>query len=420
MAGLNQRSSLAILPGSVMERIRRMPRLVPGCLVCLISLTAMGARGETVAVDSKEALIQAAHAAMPGDVIQIEEGSYPGGVYLSGIHGTKEKPIVIETAGKGSAIFTGSKGGKSGLHLSACSHVTLRRMTVTGFPINGINADDGGDSDRPSVGLQFEFLTITRIGPQGNHDALKLSGLTDFSVRHCVFHGWGGSAIDMVGCHDGRISNCGFTGEANYSQANGIQMKGGSSRIVVEDSVFDRAGQRSINLGGGTGLPYFRPADAAWEARDIEVRSNLFIGSLAPIAWVGIDGGHVHHNTIYLPEKWVARILQENTNPRFGRCRNGRFENNLIVFDRRVQTFVNVGGHTEPNTFNFRNNAWFDQDNPNRGPSDLPVEESGSVIGLDPEFPDPARQDFTIRSKDPRLKGVGFDYRAPSSEASEN
>ena len=89
-------------------------------------------------------------------------------------------------------------------------------------------------------------------------------------------------------------------------------------------------------------MPFFRPADATWEASGIEVSDNCFLGSLAPICWVGIDGGYVHHNTIVRPEKWVARILQENTDPRFGRCRNGRFENNLVVFDGRVRVFVNV------------------------------------------------------------------------------
>jgi hypothetical protein len=378
-------------------------------LIGIASLIATISWGETVVVDSKEALVRAAHAAQPGDVIQIKEGSYPGGVTLKGIKGTAENPIVIESGDEGSAIFIGEKGGKTAIHLSGCSHVILRRIVVMGFPINGINADDGGERDRPSVGLRFELLSIAKTGPQGNHDALKLSGLKNFSVRKCTFLGWGGSAIDMVGCHEGEIVTCGFTGDPDFSQSNGIQIKGGSSKILIQGSLFRNAGHRSINLGGSTGLPYFRPADASWEARDVEVKENLFIGSIAPIAWVGIDGGHVHHNTIYRPVKWVARILQENTDSRFGRCRNGRFENNLIVFDRRVQTFVNIGGNTEPETFTFRGNAWFDEDNPQRGPSGLPGPESDSVIGVDPEFPDPENYDVTIRSKDSRLKGKGLE-----------
>ncbi|MFT5468643.1 MAG: hypothetical protein ACI8UO_003754 [Verrucomicrobiales bacterium] len=106
-------------------------------------------------------------------------------------------------------------------------------------------------------------MVIEDIGPRGNHDALKLSGLSDFVVRNCTFAGWGGSAIDMVGCHNGLIDNCTFTGKDGFSQDNGVQMKGGSSKIRVTRSWFEHAGQRAINLGGSTGLPYFRPKDAA-------------------------------------------------------------------------------------------------------------------------------------------------------------
>ena len=31
------------------------------------------------------------------------------------------------------------------------------------------------------------------------------------------------------------------------------------------------------------------------------------------MAFVGVDGSVVRYNTIYRPEKWVVRILQENT-----------------------------------------------------------------------------------------------------------
>ena len=211
----------------------------------------------------------------------------------------------------------------------------------------------------------------------------------------------------MVGCHEGVIAGCVFEGREGFSQDNGVQMKGGSSGIVVRDSFFQHAGQRAINLGGSTGLPYFRPIDAMWEARDIEVTGNRFTGSPAPIAWVGVENGHVHHNTIHLPEKWVVRLLQENTDARFGRCRGGRFEHNLIVYDRRVRVFANVGPNTEPETFVFRGNAWYDVDEPGRGPAGLPVPEVDGVIGVDPKLREPGTGRMAVGSDDARLRGIG-------------
>lgn len=357
-----------------------------------------------VAVSSVDELNQAARAAAAGTIIRIAPGEYRGGFYFVGLSGTAEKPIVIEAAdAKNPPVFTASKGGNAAFHLSGCSHVILRHLRATGFPANGINADEGGEAGKSSTGLRFEDLTIENTGPRGNHDALKLSGLTNFVVKDCTFAGWGGSGIDMVGCHQGVIEGCTFTGREGFSQDNGVQMKGGSADIVVRGCFFNRAGQRAVNLGGSTGLPYFRPADATWEAKNVEVTGCRFTGSLAPVCWVGIDGGHVHHNTIHLPEKWVLRILQENTDARFVPSRNGRFEKNLIVFDRRVQIFANIGPGTEPATFSFAGNAWFCVDDPRRGPRDLPAAESSGLTGVDPKLDGELR----IGSDDPRLKGIG-------------
>ena len=51
---------------------------------------------------------------------------------------------------------------------------------------------------------------MEETGPTGNKDALKLSGVRDFTVRASRFSGWGGSAIDMVACSEGLIESCRF------------------------------------------------------------------------------------------------------------------------------------------------------------------------------------------------------------------
>jgi hypothetical protein len=275
---------------------------------------------------------------------------------------------------------------------------------------NGINIDDAGNRTKPSVGILIENCRITDIGPRGNHDGLKLSGVDQFTVRSCSFSGWGGSAVDMVGCHDGVVEHCTFSGKDGYSQSNAVQMKGGTARVKILSNSFRNAGQRSINLGGGTGRPFFRPQIDDFEATDIEVAGNRFVGSVAPIAWVSNSGGHVHHNTIVHPEKWVARILQEGDIPQIKPAHDGVFENNLIVFDQRVRTFVNVGPRTAPETFVFRNNAWFET-----GPSatqrkpDLPTPETNGVYGIDPEFTTSAGFDQRVTSKNVKLRGIGAD-----------
>ena len=76
---------------------------------------------------------------------------------------------------------------------------------MRGARINGINVDDAGDKANPARGIRIEHCSVVDTGGRGNHDALKLSGVDQFVVRGCHFEGWGGSGIDMVGCHDGLI-----------------------------------------------------------------------------------------------------------------------------------------------------------------------------------------------------------------------
>ena len=374
----------------------------------LVALRAVGgpdAKAGSVLVRSSGELRAALRTATPGTTIRIAPGCYRGGVDLRALTGQEHKPIVITGADPTDPpVFS---GGSEALHLSDCCHVTLSHLKVDGFPGNGINIDDGGTYDTPSHHIVCEDLTITATGPRGNHDALKLSGVDHAIVRRCRFEGWGGSAIDMVGCHHVCVRECVFVGRPGFSQASGVQIKGGSAHVRVVRSFFRNAGQRAVNLGGSTGLRFFRPRVGDCEAHDVTIAGNRFVGSMAPVAWVTADGGHVHHNTIVFPEKWVLRILQETRDPRFKPCHGGVFEHNLIVYDRRVRVFVNVGPRTAPQTFMFRRNAWYHTAGPRR--PTLPTGESGGIYQIDPRLHPLGQPGMRVRSTDPRLRDVGAD-----------
>jgi hypothetical protein len=66
----------------------------------------------------------------------------------------------------------------------------------------------------------------------GNHDALKMSGVDHFTVRKCHFEAWGSSAIDMVGCHHGVVEDCTFVGREGFQQDNAVQLKGGTRDVL--------------------------------------------------------------------------------------------------------------------------------------------------------------------------------------------
>lgn len=374
------------------------------CLIAVVSFpTNARAKTREIRVRDSSEFSRAVGVLKPGTTLLLEPGTYSGGIYLRNIEGKDEPPVVIEgTDPKNPPVFA---GGSQAIHLANCSNMTLRNLKVKGFPSNGINIDDGGSYETPAHHIVLENVTIVQTGPKGNHDALKMSGVDHFLVRKCRFEGWGGSGIDMVGCHHGIVEDCTFIGRKGFSQSNGVQVKGGTEDVLIQCCLFKNAGQRSINLGGSTGLRFFRPNVQDYEAKNITVAGNRFVGSMAPIAWVTSDGGYVHHNTIILPEKWVLRILQESRDARFKPCHGGVFEHNIIIFDSRIQVFVNVGPGTSPKTFRFRRNAWHDLDK-YREPS-LPVPETDSICIREMPIDRKTLTDAELELDDSRLTRIG-------------
>ncbi len=348
-------------------------------------------------------LQRAARDARPGTKIVLLAGSQATGMSLNRLHGEPDSPILITgSSERNPAVFT---GGRQAMQLSEPRYVILQDFIVEGASRNGINIDDGGTFESPAEHVIVRNVTIRDIGPDGNRDGLKLSGVDHFRVEDCFITrpGNGGSAIDMVGCHDGvfvnnHIVDCGSTG---------IQAKGGSARILIYSNRFENAGGRAVNMGGSTGMQFFRPIDAPYEASHITVWANVFIRGQTPVAFVGCEYGLFAHNTVYHPEKWVARILQENNHERLAQSSNNVYANNIVVIDDQVNTFVNIGPNTKPETFIFANNLWYHTSNSNfRGPN-LPGRQLESIVQKNPNFKNINGLDFHLQGESPAIGAAG-------------
>ena len=354
-----------------------------------------------VRVAPGESLEAALQAATPGTRIILGAGQHNGGVGVSGVTGTADAPIAI--VGEDGAELV---GGATAIQLSDPAYVVFENFTVRDSSANGFNIDDGGDYSTPAHHVVFRDVTVRNIGDGGNQDCVKLSGLDDFHIEGADLSGCSGQSIDMVGCHDGVIT-------ANYihdTPGAGVQAKGGTADILVHRNLFADVEGRTVNLGGSTGLEFFRPIDAPHEGARITVVGNVVVRPAeAAFAYVGCDACVASNNTIVHPQRWVARILQETVDPaRFVPSRDGEFTNNIVVFQNSVlRTFVNVGPDTAPDTFMFDYNLWWDLDDPGfSGPtySDGIPAAQNDVAG-DPGF-DPNGTDFAIAAGSP-AEGVG-------------
>lgn len=374
--------SLLVSPGSR----RHLLAIALACsLGCASALFAADIR-----VCDGDGLRRAVAAARPGDRVLLEEGTYGGGFHFAKLTGTAEAPIVIASADpKKPAVF---RDAPTGLHLSSPAYVELADLEFTVLFANGLNIDDGGGKQPQAAHhITLRRLKVADVGGGGNEDGIKLSGVNDFLVEDCTVERWGasGSGIDMVGCHRGVIAKSLFR-HTTPPNANGVQCKGGSAEIAVRGNRFEYAGGRGINIGGSTGRPFFRPAlegpGPHVEARAITVEGNTFVGGLAAMAFVGVDGAVVRFNTIEKPGKWALRLLQENRAPDFIACRNGVFTDNVIVFEssRWSEGGVNVGAGVAAETFSFARNWWYCADRPARSTPKLPTGEQDAVHGRDP------------------------------------
>ncbi|HVJ69603.1 MAG TPA: right-handed parallel beta-helix repeat-containing protein, partial [Caulifigura sp.] len=204
--------------------------------------------GAEMRVSNRAEFSQALRDARAGDHILVAAGIYAGGLSHTGLVGTKDQPIVIAAADPAQPPVI--KGGGGGLHLSSPAHVVLRDLVIRDATGNGLNIDDGGSAGS-AHDVVLQRLVVENIGPEGNRDGIKVSGLDRFRVEKCAVSRWGsgGSAIDMVGCHNGVITDCRFF-DVTSDGANGVQAKGGSHDIVIRRNRFENAGGRGVNAGG--------------------------------------------------------------------------------------------------------------------------------------------------------------------------
>lgn len=358
-----------------------------------------------------ETLNEATDIAIQGDTILVHEGTYSGGVFVGDLQGTASDWIYIHAAEGETVIF---EGGGNAWQFSDGAYLHISGFIFQHQTGNGVNFDDGGTYATPTHHVVFENCIFRDMSASGNNDLLKLSGLDDFEILNCTFLNGaaGGSGIDMVGCHDGLIKNNHFENLGS----NSIQAKGGTRNIRIEANFFKNGGTRAVNLGGSTGLQFFRPIDAPYEAAELKVYSNIFIGSEAPVAFVGSINCEVINNTIYLPTKWVFRILQETVDPdRFPPCGYNTLRNNIIYIDDRVTVEVNIGPNTAPETFTMSDNLWFHSEDSNWPGPDLPVVDVENIVGEDPLFLDTDDEDFALMEGSPAI-GEGYEVEEPQQD----
>ncbi|MFC2131967.1 T9SS type A sorting domain-containing protein [Bacteroidota bacterium] len=375
-------------------------------LLLFVLTTIINAKTLIVGLDSDlysyQTMQSAAIEATPGDTIIMTGGIYPEAEYIENLIGEDDAPIYILAQDGDSVIY---RGANQAIHFVQLENVIISGLIFEGQTVNGVNIDDGGTYETPSRNIVITNCHWLGMNAIDNNDELKLSCVDNFNINNCTFSNGsvGGSLVDMVGCHNGYFQDNVF----ENGGSNCIQAKGGTSDIRIERNMFINGGLRAINIGGSTGLQYFRPLGVDYEAQNINVYANIFIGSQAPIAYVGAVNCNVVNNTIVNPDKWAIRILQESVEG-FQPCGDNAFVNNICYLNNSNPNWtLNISGNTAPETFFFANNLWFNfEDESWTGPN-LPVVEENGIIGENPLFSNIDENDFVLSEGSPAI-GTGY------------
>ena len=363
--------------------------IVPAIAIYVASGMTASVLGEERVVSNTEEFAAALEAAGPGDEIVMRPGVYGGDHYRE-----KLDQVTIRSADpKRPAII---EGGSQGMQLSDPTNVTLRDIVFRNQELIGLNIDDGGSPETPANNITLKNVIVRDMVTEGNHDGIKLSGVDDFLIDGIQVINWGpgGSAVDMVGCHHALVQNSNFVHTGKGVDGGVFRPKGGCKDVVfcANRIQLPSGGGRAIQAGGQTDEEFFRfiDGDTGYEANQVIAEGNVVLGGSSAFCWVNIDGGIFHHNVIYRPGQWVARILNEEIEelPMVD-TQNGQFNDNVIVFNDTDDEFNEAVNHSDKvllETFRFARNRWLNLANPNAEGSrpNLPTQEAEGVYGVDP------------------------------------
>ena len=266
----------------------------------------------TVNVATYGELLSACQSARPNDIIVLAPGTYtitgssrimvtrrPGPILVRGATGNSAD-VIIEGRGQDDEtvqmVFDLTNSPRW-----TFEGLTTRRNYYHGFKFNGSSTDcvlrnvvmrDHGESgvtgtSEPAGGVYPDRLRV---------EGCDIGFTTSRGGTRSVVEG-----IDGVGVNGWVVQRCRFVNVVHPgSIAYGVFTKGNASETIIESSRFENCDIGASFGGGGTGAPYFRDNNRAYEHRGGVIRNNVFIRSKD--AAVYINKGRnckVYNNTLF-------------------------------------------------------------------------------------------------------------------------
>jgi serralysin len=256
--------------------------------------------------------------ATPGTAVIVRAGTYEENVKLPSFGGgTPGAPCQL--------VFTRDATLRAkNLEDSAVKGLSVHDWKIFGIgpgphitdAANGIQFGLSG-TDYTKPGAISQRITVQgMVIRQCGNDAIKISQAEHVDVLDNDVGDTGEQGIDFVAVNSGRILRNSVHDIQNVEESQGINAKGGSTDVLIENNLVFDISKIGIAAGGYSGnKAAFRPEFSTYEGRNIVVRGNdiRLVGS-CPVQVVGaidtmIEGNNLQGNPLSRSAPYAIGVL---------------------------------------------------------------------------------------------------------------
>ncbi|MFK7960001.1 MAG: hypothetical protein AB8G96_05690 [Phycisphaerales bacterium] len=362
------------------------------------------APGRQHLVKPGQSLISIIEQAGPGDEIILWSGTYRG-LSLRNVHGAPGRPIVIRGLDPDDPPVI--EGGAWGIRMLGASHVELRDLVIVRPRIDGIEIAPDETTGKPVGPIEIVRVKIEDVGERAGRHGVRIVHGNSIRMREVTVHGWTGSAVELVGCHDVIIERCVFEGR-DRGEMIGLRLRAGTADAVVRRTVMARTGRGGIVLGGRSRdhehrmLARYADDGVRWEVAGITLDQVAVTDCEVGLTLLGLVDGSFNRMSIVDPTRAFMRFGRPQENDSVPSIRNAAIDTSLFFATGADVVPGEYGAGASADGLSLGGNLWWRSGAEWTPETDFPGYDSlPQRTNLDPEL------DAEQRPQAPDAKGFG-------------